>query len=206
MPQVTITYSSWLLTNEGEWALLWIFQATSILILIIHLATTFFMPFDSYNILLGVIKEMIKEDVSVYMSIFLWFFTGFYVALYLLYPRSGTRALPFVPSFNTDISAFLDLLRLSILGESPDIHPLLEAVAPLSWPQGVALVLWLVVYYGWLILSVILMINLLIAMLTNTFDTAFTEATLKSRMAFAIGVMKLEKTAQSLGMKSNVHP
>ena len=74
----------------------------------------------------------------------------------------------------------------------------------LSHAQAFNVIVWVALYYVWIIISVILMINLLIAMLTNTFDMAFDEATLKSRMAFAIGVMKLEKTAVSLRMKTAV--
>ena len=70
--------------------------------------------------------------------------------------------------------------------------------------QTIAITVWLVVYYIWVILSVILMLNLLIAMLTNTFDDVFDESVLKSRMSFAIGVMKLEVFAKSFGMKTAV--
>ena len=42
----------------------------------------------------------------------------------------------------------------------------------LSVQQIISLLVWLLLYYVWLVLSMILMINLLIAMLTNTFDKA----------------------------------
>jgi len=55
----------------------------------------------------------------------------------------------------------------------------------------------------------ILMINLLIAMLTNTFDKVREEATLQSRLSFATNVMKLELLADALGWDTRVgtpHP
>ena len=179
------TWASWEITNEGAWALLWLMHAAALLLLVVHLATLAFLPFESLNVLVNTLIEMLRKDVSTYLTVFLWLFAGFYLALYILYPRSGAATLPQVQSFNTVLSSVLDLLRLSVLGEGVDFDFLTDSFGAMSMAQLVCLCLWLLLYYMWLILSVILMLNLLIAMLTNTFDDAYDEATLKSRHSTA---------------------
>ena len=50
----------------------------------------------------------------------------------------------------------------------------------------------------------ILMINLLIAMLTNTYEMVRAESDLRARLSFATGIMKLELIADALGMRTHV--
>ena len=197
-------YGDYKVVDEGSWASLWLVQAFALLFLVLHLATVVFDPFDSLSILLNTIAQMVRNDLSVYMAVFLWLFTAFYMALYILYPRSGSNALPFAPSLNRADLAGLDLIRLSFLGEGLDVFPLWDAAMAISGPQAIAFFAWIVLYYVWLILAVILMLNLLIAMLTNTFDDVFDEATLQSRLSFAVGVMKLEIIARSFNIGTAV--
>lgn len=197
-------YSTWTITDEGNWAYLWIAQSMALLLLVFHLATTVFQPFQSLSILLNTIQAMVREDLGQFMTVFLWLFVAFYLALFILYPRSGSHTLPYVPTFNLEFRSAFDLLNLSILGESVEFLPLMDAAMAHGAAQTIAITVWLVVYYIWVVLSVILMLNLLIAMLTNTFDDVFDESVLKSRMSFAIGVMKLEVFAKSFGMKTAV--
>jgi len=58
-------------------------------------------------------------------------------------------------------------------------------------------VLWICLYYMFLIISLILMINLLIAMMSNTITEVLDETTLLSRLSFATHMMKLELMASS---------
>jgi len=63
---------------------------------------------------------------------------------------------------------------------------------------------WLAIYYLFLVVSCILMLNLLIAMLSHTFEEVKSEATRESRLSFATEVMKLELFARSLRMTTRV--
>ena len=64
--------------------------------------------------------------------------------------------------------------------------------------------MWVVVYIFFIILSLILLLNLLIAMLSFTFETVREESTLQCRTSFAQRLMRLELLAQSFNMKINV--
>ena len=197
-------YENWPIVQEGQWPLMYMVQAGALLVLVVHLMSSVFMPIERLNVLLNTIYEMVINDLSTYMTVFLWLFTGFYLALYILYPRSGEATLPHVASFNSVYTSVPDLLRLSILGEGVDFIPLLESYDAMSSAQLLALYLWLLLYYAYLLLSVILMINLLIAMLTSTYDNVHSNATLNSRLSFATGVMRLELIADSFGWPTAV--
>ena len=196
-------YNAWQLTNEGAWALLWLVQGLSLLFLTMHLATVFFQPFLKTNILFLTIWEMIRNDIAVFMAVFFWLFIAFYLCLFVVYPRSGDMALPQVKSFNSLMSV-LGLLDLSLLGERIEFNPLLQSAEHLSHAQFITLWVWLMLYYVWLGFSMILMINLLIAMLTNTYEMVRAESDLRARLSFATGIMKLELIADALGMRTHV--
>ena len=160
------------IVNEGQWALLWLFQSAALLLLVIHLAMTCLQPFEKLSILVNAINEMIFNDITTYMIVFLWLFIAFFLALFVLYPRTGNNMLPQAPSFNSYSDALLVMMRMSLLGESVDFTLMEAATDAMSTSQNAALIIWIVVYYVYAVLSIILMMNLLIAMLTTTFDQA----------------------------------
>ena len=53
-------------------------------------------------------------------------------------------------------------------------------------------------------MTLILLVNLLIAMLTHTFDAVRDESTLQSRLSFAQCLIKLELVAESFSMRTHV--
>jgi len=63
---------------------------------------------------------------------------------------------------------------------------------------------WVVVYIFFIILSLIQLLNLLIAMLSFTFETVRDESTLQCRTRFAQCLMRLELDAEELGMPVRV--
>ena len=99
------SYSDWDIRSEGVWAWLWIVQAIALLLMMLHLARTFFMPFQDLYILLCTIAKMLTNDLATFMCAFLWFLVASYIALFTLYPRSGESALPQVVQFNEQSSA-----------------------------------------------------------------------------------------------------
>ena len=92
----------------------------------------------------------------------------FFLSLYILFPRTGANSLPLVEQFNTVEHAIIALFDLALIGEKVDIKILSDAFDALSPTQSLCAVLWICLYYMFLIISLILMINLLIAMMSNT--------------------------------------
>ena len=105
------SYADFAIRDEGVWAWLWIVQAIALLLMMLHLAHTFFMPFQDLYILLCTISKMLTNDLATFMCAFLWFLVASYVALFTLYPRSGDAALPQVGQFNMHTSAICTCRR-----------------------------------------------------------------------------------------------
>ena len=197
-------FSRWEIRNEESWAVLWLLQSLAMACLMMHLANTVFMAFSDLFILLCSIFKMLRRDLATFMIVFLWFGLMFYCLLYTIYPRSGYSALPQVNEFNTHFDAIFALIDLSFLGERVTLNMLPESFEYMGAVQLVDLWLWLVFYYIFMIISIILMINLLIAMMSHTFDGIRQESLLQSRLGFALLVMKLELIAESFGMRTRV--
>jgi len=194
------------IVDEGAWALFYMTQAMAILLLVLHNSIMVLQPFEKPSIMIQAIYEMVVNDLLIWIIVFLAQFTAFYTALFILYPRSGANELPFAPDFNHLLNSFLALLQLALIGEGVDISSdaLNEAGNLMSLEQTVAIYLWVVLYYIYVLVCLILMLNLLIAMLTTTFEAVQEAATLKSRLDFAVAIMKLEPVASSLGMRTRV--
>jgi hypothetical protein len=198
------TYSSWPVVDEEAWSSLWLIEGIALLLLMLHTATTFFMPFENIYILLCTISKMLRRDMATFMALFLWFLVASYFGMYTLYPRSGGNSLPHVSSFNNWYIAFFALTDLSFLGEKIAFTFFETSWEHMGSTQLLCLFLWLALYYMFLIISLILMINLLIAMMSHTFDAAREEAVLQSRLGFASCIMKLELIANSLRISTRV--
>jgi len=199
------------IVDEGAWALFYMTQAIAILLLVLHNSIMVLQPFEKPSIMIQAIYAMVVNDLLVWIIVFLAQFTAFYAALFILYPRSGTNELPFAPDFNHLLDSFLALLQLALIGEGVDIpaealrdRAFSQAGTLMSLEQTIAIWLWVVLYYIYVLVCLILMLNLLIAMLTTTFEAVQEAATLKSRLDFAVAIMKLEPVASSLGMRTRV--
>lgn len=169
-----------------------------------HVRLTSSRPPPASLLSLRGIYEMLRNDLAIFMTVFMWLYIAFWLCLYILYPRAGLSELPHVPNFNSAYQSALALLDLSLLGERIPFAVMPETFDHLAPSQVVGLFLWLLLYYVWLILAMILMINMLIAMLTYTFDKVNQEAMLQSRLSYATSIMKLELVADSLGMDTRV--
>jgi len=192
------------ITDEGLWALLWLCNALGLFLLAFYLAFSVSRPYEKLNILLNTILSVFLRDFATFITAFAFVLSGFYLALFASYPRSGDHVLPHASVFNEWHASLLDLLNLALLAEKVSITLLPDSFAVLSGWQLGSLAVWLLLYYLFLVVSCILMLNLLIAMLSHSFDKALGEATLESRLSFATDVMKLELVATSLGMKTRV--
>ena len=163
-----------------------------------------FAPFESLNIFLLSVGKMLKRDLVIFMLLFGFFMANFYFTLYVMYPRSGDTYLPQVMPFNSWYSALRALIELAFTGSASAVNLEPENFQGLTTSQQAALAVWMTIYLFYVIFSMILLLNLLIAMLSFTFDTVREESTLQCRTSFAQLIMRLELLATSLGMNINV--
>jgi hypothetical protein len=96
------------------------------------------------------------------------------------------------------------LLQLALLGAGGTFDLSLELFEPLSTTQYVDFVIFYVAYYFYVLLALILLLNLLIAMLSFTFEETRSESTLQCRTAFSKFVLQLELQATALGWDARV--
>jgi len=150
---------------------------------------------------------MFFGDIVLFMGVWLAYLLTFYVALFVVYPRSGANMLPHVASFNNWYTALFALIDLSFIGEKVEFKLLWEEGAfdghQSGW-QYADLFAWLVLYYLFMLVSLVLLVNLLIAMMSETYSTVFSNATLQSRLSLAAHLIKLELLAHSFGMRVRV--
>ena len=129
-------------------------------------------PLASPAPLTSMLLEPPVRRPATFITAFVFVLVGFYLALFALYPRSGDHVLPHASVFNSWYTSLLDLLNLALLAEKVPINVLPESFDVLSRWQRVNLAVWLAIYYLFLVVSCILMLNLLIAMLSHTFEEA----------------------------------
>jgi len=168
-----------------------------------------YIPIESLNVFLISVSKILVDDVAKFLIVFLTFIISFFFAMYIVYPRAnGFLDVPFVDEFNTWYEAVWSLFQLGFLGA--EIYFDLEAVSrvidspAISTRQMINLVIFSIFYLFFVLMTIILLLNLLIAMLSNTFMTVCKEATLECRLSFARLVLRLESYGAMLGMNCKV--
>jgi hypothetical protein len=120
------------------------------------------------------------------------------------YPEHPSRGkLPQVPDFLHWLSASHAILIAGFTGEPIDLNLDPAYLAPLGTWQQVDFFAFLTIYVIYIFLSLILLLNLLIALLGNAFRKTQEEATLLGRAAFARIVLRLEHIAEFLSIDSS---
>jgi len=201
-------FDGYTIVNELTWPALYFMQSMSILFACLYAMLVSFLPNERLSVLFNTIIKMLIGDIAPFIIVWLAFITTFWMTLYVLYPRGGANQLPHVAKFNEGPESFLALLDLSFVGEPVDIEilaqeTLLSSDNVLSPWQLVDLATWGFFYYSWLIISLVLLVNLLIAMMSATYSEVFGEATLQARLSLAKHVFKLELIATQLATDSS---
>jgi len=200
-------FLSWELYNEEMWGVLWALQSVALLLMSVHAMSLSFMPAKRLSVLFNTIQRMFFGDIVLFFGVWLGFVTAFYFALFVLYPRSGAAILPHVQTFNSWYTALFALIDLSFIGEKVEFDLLWEEGAldgHLSNSQYFDLFLWIGLYYLFMVVSLVLLINLLIAMMSETYGRVFANATLQSRLSLAAHLFRLELLADSFKMATLV--
>ena len=149
------------------------------------------------SVLLLSIAEILRTDLKNFLFIFIFLLLAFYLALYFLYPRSGSALLLTAPSFNDPITGAQALVELAFFGANAEIklREIFDSEV-MNWMSSTNTVLWVLTYIMYTLIALICLLNLLIAMLSETFGKVQEEATLAFRVAFARSVLKFEMTAR----------
>ena len=196
-------YELWM---RSAWFVLWILLAVGIFLQMCLFIETASAGIESLHILVLAVRRIIMRDVAKFMALYAWLTATALATLFIIYPRSGNRSLDLFPEFNDHILSSVSLVELAIFGNSFYLHTqqsdgMDKEMVPL---QQLALALFVGFYFCFVLLLVVVMMNLLVALLSNTFDDVQLQSTLQSRLGFARRLVRLELVANALGMRTRV--
>lgn len=145
------------------------------------------------------VNHMLLEDIRTFMFLFLMFLAMFYFAMFILYPAPN----PMAPQFNDAKTAFSALIDLAFLGEGIELDMFDEETGLDFW-QSVDFKMFVLMYYFYILMAMILLLNLLIALMGSTFTKVTEESTLRYRQDFARRVLRLELLARRMKFDTHV--
>ena len=145
------------------------------------------------------VNHMLLEDIRTFMFLFLMFLAMFYFAMFILYPAPN----PMAPQFNDAKTAFSALIGLAFLGEGIELDMFDEETGLDFW-QSVDFKMFVLMYYFYILMAMILLLNLLIALMGSTFTKVTEESTLRYRQDFARRVLRLELLARRMNFDTHV--
>lgn len=148
-----------------------------------------FVPSRELGVFAVVVKKMLFSDVASFMTVYLPILFGFAAAMHALGSSTHTRWAHWW-------SACENLLMMSFaggdlnMGEWDEPGKYLDTSAfELSYLSAVLLY---VLYLGFLLMSTVLMLNLLIAMMSSTYELTLSQAVLAWRVLFLRMVLRME--------------
>ena len=171
---------------------LWVLLATSLFLqswVVIH---GMLSPAPYLGIYVHIATRMLK-DVIIFVTLLIFFLVSFYSAMYVVFPRAGAGTFLAVSTpFNTWDAALKTMFDMALVGVkwSPELS--VEIVEELDTWQLINYLLFILLYCGYVLTVVILMLRLLIAMLSNTFNSVERKSTLEWRLLLARRVLRAE--------------
>ncbi|KAL1511772.1 hypothetical protein AB1Y20_005058 [Prymnesium parvum] len=174
---------------------IWLLLGFSVFLQMYFVMNTFMMPFKKLGILMLTVNRMLQEDITTFMTPFTLIMLAFYAIMYTVYPRAGEMTLPQANAFNDWASGLESLVKLAFLGEPIDVFITAEAFGALSLRQGINYTVFIVFYVFYILLGMVLLLNLLIAMLSNTFSQVQAQADLEWRLERVRRILRLELMA-----------
>ena len=191
--------------EEARWdgiePLMWLLLALGFLLKFYAFLEKTVMPFTRLYVLVLSIRQVLSGDLLIFMSLFVIFIGTFVTTLITIYPDHKMRGeLPQAEEFMHPFAAVHAILMAGFTGEPLDfnLHP--DFLAPLGAWQKLNLCVFFLVYVLYIFLSLILLLNLLIALLGSTFQKTQNDSVLHGRMAFARNVLRLERIAEVWGI------
>jgi hypothetical protein len=160
-----------------------------------YLMNTILTPFRKLGVFMLTVNRMLRDDIMTFLVLFVLIFVAFYSMLFTVYPRTGEEALPQATAFNDWAQALEALVYLSFMGEPPEVAVDKAAFDALSMPQQVNYGIFLSFYTFFILVGMVLLLNLLIAMLSNTFNAVQMQQVLAWRLERARRCLRLELLA-----------
>jgi len=195
--------------TKDRW--IWMLLALAIFSQASSLMKGLFVSHQRLGILALVVNKMLATDVLDYLLFLLLYLIKYWVTLYMIYPRAGDGFLYQIKEFNTWYDSIKAMSDFALTGNKFSIKfdpdPLQTGSLPvLSYEQIIGFVLfsW---YYIWCsVMLVILLVRLLMAMMTNTFNSVRVLAKRHWRLHFARCVLQMEMMSGAKEVKdSNFH-
>ena len=182
---------------EGDDAFpIWIFMSLGLLIEFQFFFLALVNPNQELGVLFITINRMLGADIFKFMQVFTIVFINYGFAMYICYPRTGDVFQPLnSPEFNSLSAAIQALVELALLGETPMVKiGNFESFNTAQMIEFWAYVLFLFMY---LVMALILLLNLLIAMMGNTFAEVQEQAVREWRVANAQSLLRTEMLARA---------
>ena len=159
---------------------IWIFMSSGILLEMNFFFTALTNPDQELGILFITINKMMGQDIAKFMKVFTIVFINYGFAMYICYPRVGDVFAPLnSPEFNSLTAAVQALVELALLGETPAL--VLGNFGSFSTGQLIEFWVYVTFLMLYLIMALILLLNLLIAMMGDTFTTVQEQAVREAR-------------------------
>ena len=138
------------------------------------------------------IDRMFAHDVQIFLVFMAAFMLMYWLAMYISFPRAGTDTLPEIAPFDDPLQSFKAVLDASIYQVRFSTN--WDAIDPSTFSPSrwVAMVLFSYFHLMFAITCLLLLVRLLMAMMTNTFQSVRKQAQLEWRLLIARHVLRLE--------------
>ena len=138
------------------------------------------------------IDRMFAHDVLIFLVFMAAFMLLYWIAMYISFPRAGTDALPEIAPFDDPYQALKAILDASIYQKRFATNWDAIDASTFGPSRWVAMALFSYFHLMFAITCLILLVRLLMAMMTNTFQSVRKQAQLEWRLLMARHVLRLE--------------
>jgi hypothetical protein len=175
----------------------WAFLALGLVVQMQYFFANLTMPSQDLGILFIMIGRMLGGDVTKFLKVFIIILINYGFAMYIAYPHTGdVFRSNFSPDMNSIPSALQALIQMAVLGENIPIDFSPYNFAPMNTAQKLESAGYVMLLYMYIIMSLILLLNLLIAMMGDTYATVLDQAVREWRVGMAQLVLRLEILAR----------
>ena len=173
---------------------MWAILAMALLIFVQAFFGALLSPFQRLGVFFHTSFKMVAHDISIFLALFMMFLFNYGFAMYICYPRVGYFGPPYAPHFNYFLGAVQEMAELAITGDA--IRLFLDVQQPDTTAMWIEVILFMVLYIIYTMLTLILLLNLLIAMMGTTFSDVQQEAIREWRVLYARNILRLEMMAE----------
>lgn len=197
---------------------MWAVLAVALLIELQAFFATALIPLKHIGIMYHTSLKMVSHDIAIFVALFFVFFCTYGFSMYVCYPRAGTHKMAYAPNFNSPIGAVHELVELALTGEPIKISLLegspvtgggwvemmryatlgepMSADLEVTSAESFELMLFVFLYFTYVLLALVLLLNLLIASMNNTFIKVQEASELEWRVLYARNLLRLEMLAE----------